>query len=185
MNITVYCGANLGNQQVYQQATVDLAKWIAKCGTLVYGGGNAGLMGLLADTVLAEGGKVIGVMPTFLQQRELAHQGLTELILVESMAERKAKMLALANVCIALPGGPGTLEEITEVYSWARIGKNTAPCICFNANGFYDPLQTLYRQMCESGFLTQADFDKLLFSQDFTEIEHFIQDYEPPMVRKY
>ena len=172
MHITVYCGASLGNQPEYQQATIAMGQWIAqKQHTLVYGGGKIGLMGLLADTVLAHGGKVIGIMPAFLQARE--------------MAERKANMLKLADACIALPGGAGTLEEIAEVYSWARIGKNPHPCILFNKNGFYDPLKALYQRMVETGFLSEGAFQKLLFSENFAEIEQFIADYQPPEFRHY
>lgn len=186
MRIAVYCGASLGHCEVYQQATIELAKWlVAQQHQLVYGGGRAGLMGLLADTVLSLGGDVIGVMPHFLQQRELAHQQLTELILVDTMAQRKAKMLQLSEACIALPGGPGTLEEISEVYSWARIGQNANPCILFNAKGFYDPLKLMYQTMCDAGFLTEQDFSKLLFSDNLTEIAQFINSYQPPTVRTY
>lgn len=186
MNITVYCGAALGNVPAYQRATVSLGNWLAQQGhTLVYGGGSAGLMGRLADTVLAHGGKVIGVIPEFLRERELAHSGCTEMLVVNSMAERKAKMLDLADACIALPGGPGTLEEICEVYSWARIGQNPHPCILFNQNGFYEPLRMMYQSMVTAGFLTQAHFDKLLFSDDLVEIEHFINTYQVPEIRTY
>jgi TIGR00730 family protein len=186
MNITVYCGASLGNQPEYQQAAVTLGQWIAqKKYTLIYGGGRAGLMGLLADTVLANGGKVIGIIPAFLQARELTHSGCTKLIVVNSMAERKANMLKLADACIALPGGPGTLEEITEVYSWTRLGKNPHPCILFNTNGFYEPLRAMYQRMVETDFLTETYFKKLLFSDNFTEIERFIAEYQPPEIRTY
>ena len=142
MKITVYCGASVGNNVAHQQAAIALGQWIAaRQYTLVYGGGNAGLMGLLANTVLENGGKVIGIMPTFLQERELAHTGLTEMITVRSMPERKSKMIELGDVYIALAGGPGTLEEITEVISWARIGQNNNPCILFNSDGYYEPLK--------------------------------------------
>lgn len=186
MNITVYCGASLGNNPQHQLATEQLGKWIVERGhTLIYGGGRAGLMGLLADTVLAHGGKVIGIMPTFLQDRELAHTGLTEMITVESMSERKAQLVERGEVYIALAGGPGTLEEIVEVISWARIGKNNHPCILFNQDNYYQPLKAMFSQMVEQGFLTQADFDKTLFSDDLAEIERFIANYTPPEIRRY
>ena len=119
MNIIVYCGASKGNQEEYENSAIQLGEWIAKNNhTLIFGGGNAGLMGTLANTVIHNNGKTIGVMPTFLQQRELAHDKLDELIIVESMSERKEIILEKGDVCIALPGGPGTLEEITEVVSW-------------------------------------------------------------------
>lgn len=186
MNITVYCGANLGINPAIQQATVRLGCWIAENQyKLVYGGSNVGLMGLIADTVLENNGKVIGVMPEFLRQREIAHTSLTELISVETMVERKQKMFELGNVYIALPGGPGTLEEIIEVLSWARIGKNPHPCIFFNADGYYDKLKSFFAHMVSSGFLSQSDFDHFLFSDDLTEIEQFIENYQPPSIRTY
>lgn len=186
MNITVYCGASLGNNEKHHQATIMLARWIAEKGhTLVYGGGKAGLMGLVADNVLQQGGKVIGIMPTFLQQRELAHDGLTQMITVDSMPERKSKMIELGDVYIALAGGPGTLEEISEVISWARIGQNNNPCILFNVDNFYQPLQQLFDNMVEQGFLTQAEREKTLFSDDLVEIENFILNYTPPEIRRY
>lgn len=186
MNITVYCGASLGNNPIYQQATERVGKWIAQKGhQLVYGGGAAGLMGLIASTVLENGGKAIGVIPEFLKERELAHAGLTELFVVETMVERKQKMFHLANAFIALPGGPGTLEEISEVISWARIGQNPNPCILFNENGYFDSLRDFYANMVKEGFLTQADFDKILFSNDLAEIEGFIQHYQAPEIRTY
>lgn len=186
MNITVYCGAALGNQPCYQQAVVKLGEWIAHSGySLVYGGGKAGLMGLVADTVLQQSGKVIGIIPEFLRQREVAHHHLTELIVVQSMSERKKLMIEKGNAYIALPGGPGTLEEISEVISWARIGQNPNPCVLFNQNGYYDALRQMYDHMVEQGFLTQTDRDKILFSADFGEIEQFIADYVPPPLRQY
>ena len=186
MNITVYCGASLGNNEIYQQATRKLGKWVAeKQHQLIYGGGAAGLMGLIADSVLAQGGKVIGIIPEFLKERELAHPNLTELVIVESMTERKKRMFDLANAFIALPGGPGTLEEISEVISWARIGQNPNPCILFNENGYFDSLRDFYDRMVQDGFLTQPDRDKILFSNDLDEIEAFIEGYEPPSVRTY
>ncbi|WGE91283.1 TIGR00730 family Rossman fold protein [Actinobacillus genomosp. 1] len=186
MNITVYCGANVGNKPQYQQAAHALGEWIAKGQhQLIYGGGKAGLMGIVADSVLAQHGKVTGVIPTFLQERELAHPSLTELITVKNMPERKLKMIELGDAYIALPGGPGTLEEITEVVSWARIGQNNNPCIFFDVVGYYRPLQAFYQQMVDNGFLSQTDLDCVLFSDDLSEIEQFIQNYRPPEIRRY
>lgn len=186
MNITVYCGASIGHNIAHQQATIALGKWIAtQQHTLIYGGGNAGLMGLLANTVLENGGTVIGVMPTFLQERELAHTGLTKMITVHSMPERKSKMIELGDVYIALAGGPGTLEEITEVISWARIGKNNNPCILFNSDGYYEPLKAFFDNMVTQGFLSQSARDKTLFSDNLKEIETFITHYIPPEIRTY
>lgn len=184
--ISVYCGASKGNNPLYEQAAIELGEWIVKHHyELVYGGGKAGLMGLIADTVLKRNGVVTGVIPTFLKDRELAHDGLKELIVVSNMHERKAKMIELANCYIALPGGPGTLEEITEVISWGRIGQHKNPCIFYNVNGYYDLLEQFYDKMVTEDFLTQSDRDKILISSDLTEIDAFIESYIPPDIRKY
>lgn len=184
--IAVYCGASKGNNPLYEQAAIELGEWIVKHHyELVYGGGKAGLMGLIADTVLKRNGVVTGVIPTFLKDRELAHDGLKELIVVSNMHERKAKMIELANCYIALPGGPGTLEEITEVISWGRIGQHKNPCIFYNVNGYYDLLEQFYDKMVTEDFLTQSDRDKILISSDLTEIDAFIESYIPPNIRKY
>lgn len=186
MNIVVYCGASEGNLSVYKQETINLGKWIAeKEYTLVYGGGNVGLMGLLADTVLENNGKVIGVIPEFLIERELSHPNLTELHIVNTMSERKSKMVELGQACIALPGGPGTLEEITEVISWARVGKNDSPCIFYNVNNYYHPMENMYDDMVKNGFLTLNDREKTLFSDSLDNVEEFISNYEKPTVRSY
>ncbi|MCQ9121549.1 Rossman fold protein, TIGR00730 family [Rodentibacter pneumotropicus] len=186
MNITVYCGAALGTQESFYKSAVELGKWIAERNdTLVYGGGKAGLMGVVADTVLQSGGKVIGIIPEFLQKRELVHTGLSEIFVVQSMMERKKLMIEKGNAYIALPGGPGTLEEISEVISWARIGQNNNPCILFNQDGYYEPLKEMYDQMVQNGFLTQSDREKILFSSNLAEIEQFIENYVPPAVRQY
>lgn len=181
MKVTVYCGAHAGKNERYRSAAIKVGEWIAhNHHTLVYGGSAAGLMGTVADTVLEAGGKAIGVMPKFLTVREPVHPTLTELLYVEDMSERKKKMAALGDAFIALPGGAGTLEEITEVISWSRIGRNNSPCILWNENEYYAPLQAMYDRMVAEGFLSAADRSKILFSNDFQEIERFIMDYEPP-----
>ncbi|WP_114602751.1 TIGR00730 family Rossman fold protein [Staphylococcus sp. EZ-P03] len=186
MNFIVYCGASEGKNEIYRQAAQQLGEWMAQKGYgLVYGGGNIGLMGKLADTIKQHKGHVIGVMPKFLEEKEIAHQGLDELIIVDTMAERKAAMLEKGDVCIALPGGPGTLEEITEMVSWARIGQNDNPCIFFNVSGYYDKMAAFYDQMVEEGFVSQADRDLILFTDDFDALEDFIHHYEAPHARKY
>lgn len=186
MKITVYCGASEGKQAVYREKTIELAKWMtSKQYSLVYGGGKVGLMGILADTILTNGGQVIGIMPTFLKEREIAHPNLTELIVVPDMPTRKSQMIALGDAFIALPGGPGTLEEITEVISWSRIGQNDGPCILYNVNGYFDHLKQQYDRMVEEGFLSQVDRDKILFSDDLDDIEDFILTYQAPEIRQY
>lgn len=186
IKVAVYCGASHGNNKIYINKTIELAKWIANNNnSLVFGGGNVGLMGTVADSVLENGGEVIGVMPNFLAEREIAHKGLTKMHLVKSMHERKSKMIDLADCFIALPGGPGTLEEITEVISWGRIGQQLKPCILFNINGFYNNLRHQYDLMVSEGFLSEDDRSKILFTDSFDEIESFIECYNPPDVRTY
>ena len=186
MKIAIFCGASLGNHPLYEQKSLELADWmVAEGHDLVFGGGKVGLMGVMADRMLAHGRLAIGVIPTFLQEREIAHPGLTELIVVEDMHQRKAKMMDLAQVFIALPGGSGTLEEISEVISWARVGQNDGPCILYNINGYYEPLKEMFDQMVGQGFLSQTDRDKVLFSENLGEIAHFIQTYQAPAIRPY
>lgn len=186
MKITVYCGASLGTNPLYQEAAQVLGRWIGEKGhTLVYGGGHVGLMGVLADTVLACGGQVIGVIPQFLKEREIAHPELTELITVPDMPHRKRTMIDLGQAFIALPGGPGSLEEISEVISWARIGQNDKPCILLNTANYYDPLRQMFDKMVQEGFLSQTDREQTLFSSDLFEIEQFIKNYQAPKIRTY
>ncbi|USS91382.1 TIGR00730 family Rossman fold protein [Fructilactobacillus carniphilus] len=184
--VAVYCGAATGNQPAYQSATVELAHWLVKNHlTLVYGGGGVGLMGLLARTVLADGGQVQGIMPQTLVDRGAALDELSDLQVVANMSIRKQRMLELADACIALPGGPGTLEEIAEAYSWTRIGANANPCVLYNVNGYYNPLQQMFAEMVDNDFLTAQDNAKLGFARSLAEIETFIKNYTPPTVRKY
>ena len=186
VNVAVFCGASSGRRPVYTQAASDLGHWLVKRqDQLIYGGSRVGLMGTIADTVLENGGRVVGVMPEFLNQREPAHAGLSDLVMVDSMAERKSKMIELADVFIALPGGPGTLEEMSEVISWARIGQQDGPCIFYNVAGYYDLLQQFLAHMVEEGFLTQGDFEKYLFTDSLTEMATFIVTYQPPKIREY
>ncbi|MCO7176864.1 TIGR00730 family Rossman fold protein [Sporolactobacillus kofuensis] len=184
--IAVYCGASKGKNPIYEDYAVKLAKWItdAQC-ELVYGGGKVGLMGIVADTVLDHGGKVIGVMPQFLVDREIAHDQLSRLVVVNDMDERKKKMMDLSDCCMALPGGPGTLEEISEAISWARLGENASPCIFLNVNGYYDLIGRFFDQMVDEGFLSSEDRKKVLISDSFDEIKTFIETYVPPHVRTY
>lgn len=184
--MAVYCGASVGNKTIYQEQTKALGQWMSRNDyDLVYGGGNVGLMGVLADTVIENGGKVIGVMPTFLLERELAHQNITEMHIVNDMHERKRKMIDLAECYLALPGGPGTLEEISEVVSWGRVGEHQHPCIFFNVDGYYDLLADFFDKMVVEGFLTAADREKIFFSDSLEEIQQFIDTFMPPTIRQY
>lgn len=186
MNITIYCGASSGNNPIYAEKTKELGRWIASNGhSLVYGGGKVGLMGIIADSVLEHGGEVIGVMPTFLIDREIGHPGISEMRVVKDMSERKAYTVEKGDAFIALPGGPGTLEEISQVISWARVGENDGPCVLYNVNGYYNSLEKFFDEMVSEGFLSKSDREKTLFSADLDEIESFINEYVKPEIRKY
>ena len=179
MKITVFCGANNGKSESYIKNATELGEWIADNNhTLVYGGGKIGLMGVIADTVLENRGKVIGIMPQFLVDREISHTGITEFIIVNDMSDRKTKLVDLGDVFIALPGGPGTLEEISQVISWVRVGKKDVPCILMNINGYYDFLEQYFDKMVVEGFLTIEDRKNTLFTDNIEEMERFIFNYK-------
>ena len=179
MRITIFCGANNGKSELYKENAIELGKWIAnKNHTLVYGGGKIGLMGVIADTVLENSGEVIGIMPQFLVDREISHTGITKFVIVDDMSERKTQLVDLGDVFIALPGGPGTLEEIAQVISWVRVGKKDAPCILMNVSGYYDFLEQYFDKMVEEGFLTNEDRKRTLFTANLEEMEEFIANYK-------
>ena len=135
-------------------------------------------MGVIADTVLENSGEVIGIMPQFLVDREISHKGITEFVIVDDMSERKTQLVDLGDAFIALPGGPGTLEEISQVISWVRVGKKDAPCILMNVNGYYDFLEQYFDKMVEDGFLTKEDRKRTLFTDSIDEMEEFIVNYK-------
>ncbi len=153
-SVAVYCGSRNGASEIYIEKAKQLGKELAKRGiTLIYGGSSTGIMGAVADSVLAAGGKAIGVMPKFLDKREISHKSLSELIIVETMHERKAKMAELADGFITLPGGAGTMEEFFEVFTWGQIGLHHKPVGLLNINHFYDPLVALLDHMNKEKFL--------------------------------
>ncbi len=171
MNIAVYLGSSLGNDRMYQEAAAELGAWIGDHGhTLVYGGSKSGLMGVLAGNVVMHGGKVIGVEPDFLMERNAAFDGVTKLIRVHTMAERKEKMKALGDAYIAFPGGVGTLDEISEIFSDIRLKRNDKPCILYNLTGYYDPLREMLKRMVSTGFLEEAELEQILFLNNLAEI---------------
>ena len=154
MRICVYAGSNPGADPAFAEATADLARLLAERGIgVVYGGAHKGLMGILADTALAAGGEVIGVMPQALIDREIGHGGLTELRVVGSMHERKARMAELSDAFVALPGGIGTLEELIEVFTWSMLGLHSKPLGVLNVNGYYDGLAALLDNAVAQHFL--------------------------------
>jgi uncharacterized protein (TIGR00730 family) len=162
VRICVFCGSATGRGPGYATAAAALGRLLAERGiTLVYGGASVGTMGIIADAAVAAGGEVIGVIPTDLVDRELAHQGLTELRVVGSMHERKALMADLSDGFLALPGGPGTLDELFEVWTWAQIGLHSKPIGLVDTDGFYQPLLRMVDHMTAEGFL-KIDYRKLI-----------------------
>ncbi|SHH08524.1 LOG family protein [Flavobacterium defluvii] len=184
--ITVFCGSSFGTEEIYKEQAELLGKTLAKQNIgLVYGGANVGLMGAVADGALSENGTVIGVLPNFLRSKEIAHLGLTELILVESMHERKTKMNDLCDGVIALPGGFGTLEELFEMLTWAQLGLHKKPIAILNINGFYDSLLELLETMTEKGLLKEVNKNMLLVSDDIDDLLKQMKNYVPPSVGKW
>jgi hypothetical protein len=152
--ICVFAGSGVGNRPAYREAATALGRLLGQRGVeIIYGGGNTGLMGELANAALATGGTVTGIIPAALRDRELAHTGLTRLEVVESMHARKARMAELADAFIALPGGVGTLEELFEVFTWAQLGIHHKPCGLLNTDGYYDALIRFLEEMVAEGFL--------------------------------
>ncbi|WP_374173482.1 TIGR00730 family Rossman fold protein [Flavobacterium tructae] len=184
--ITVFCGSSFGTDKIYKEQATLLGKTLARQNIeLVYGGANVGLMGAVADGVLNEGGKAIGVLPNFLRSKEIAHLGLTELIVVESMHERKTKMNDLCDGVIALPGGFGTLEELFEMLTWGQLGLHKKPIGILNINGFYDSLIELTKVMVEKGLLKPVNQEMLLVSNTIEDLLHQMRNYVPPTTGKW
>lgn len=176
MKITVYCGASMGNNPRYIEAARELGEWIAKNGhALVYGGGNVGLMGIIADTVLENGGEVIGVIPTFLLEAEKGHDGLHTLEVVDSMLVRKARMMELGDAFVAMPGGLGTLEEIAEVISQRRLRLMDKPCAFYNIDGYYDMMKPVLGKMVECEFLPASDENCVGYVSGVEELEEYLK----------
>ena len=175
MNITVYLGANEGNDPFLKETVRELGAWIGTNGNaLVYGGSKSGLMGELAESVLQAGGKVIGVEPQFFIDAGFVYDEITELITTKDMSERKAKMIELGEVFIAFPGGTGTLEEITEVMSKVSLKHLDAPCILYNLNGYYDSLKQLLEYMIEMDLSSEEKQEGIYFAEDLEEIQRIL-----------
>lgn len=177
MNITVYLGANEGNDPCLRQSVKELGTWIGSSGNaLVYGGSKSGLMGAIADSVLQAGGKVTGIEPQFFIENELQHDCLTQLIVTKDMSERKAKMIELGDAFIAFPGGTGTLEEIAEVMSKVSLKHMNAPCILYNLNGYYDDLKALLAKMIDKGLSSKERQGGIYFAENLDEIKQILNE---------
>ncbi len=184
--ICIFCGSSLGNRPVYRAAAERMGRLLVDRGIeLVYGGGNIGLMGVIADTVLGRGGKVIGVIPESLMAKEVGHRGLTELRVVSSMHERKAVMSDLSDGFIALPGGFGTLEEFSEVVTWSQLGLQSKPCALLNVERYYDPLLELFDHAVREGFLNTANRRLVPDDEDPGQLLQKMAAFEPVSVEKW
>ena len=176
MNVTVYLGANQGNDPKFKKAINELGSLIGKRGdTLIYGGSKAGLMGVLADSVLAANGEVIGVEPEMFIEQELQHESITKLIVTKNMPERKAKMIELGDAFIAFPGGTGTLEEITEIMSLVSLKLIDSPCIIYNLDGYFDGLKNLLQTMISYGLSSEERQNGIFFADTIDEIGEILK----------
>jgi uncharacterized protein (TIGR00730 family) len=180
-SICVYCGSSLGKDPAFKEEAVRAGTHIAQQGlTLVYGGGRVGLMGAVADAALAAGGKVVGVMPADLVSQEIAHTGLTELVVVNSMHERKWKMAELGDAFLSLPGGPGTFEEFIEQWTWALLGFHAKPCGFANVNGYWNLWRKTVQQMVDAGFVAQQYGDMLIYEPTTEKVVERFRAYVAP-----
>lgn len=184
--LCVFCGSNVGARPEYADAARSMAASLAARDIgLVYGGGRVGLMGILADEMLRLGGDVVGVIPRMLSEREVGHVGLSQLHVVETMHERKAKMADLADGFIALPGGIGTLEEIFEIWTWAQLGSHRKPCGFLDVGGFYAPLFEFLDRAVEERFLAPRFRAIAIVDDDPERLLDRFETYEPPDVARW
>lgn len=185
-SLVVFCGSSSGNNPLYVQVATELGELLAKRNIrLIYGGAQVGLMGAVADGCLTRGGQVTGVIPTFLKRKEVVHSSLTELLIVDTMHERKRIMSDLSQGCIALPGGFGTLEELFELLTDAQLGQYHHPIGLLNVDGYYDQLLVLLQSMVSNGLLRQENYDMLLVSKDVTELLTKMAQYTNPKIEKW
>ncbi len=185
-NICVYCGSSSGKRFEYIESARALAYELVKNEIgLVYGGASIGIMGEIADTVLAGGGEVIGVIPQALVDKEVSHSGLTELHVVESMHERKKIMVDISDGFIALPGGLGTIEELFEVLTWSQLGFHKKPCALLNVEGYYDNLSLFLSHAVEEQFIKHIHHEMLLVEKNPEKLLRSMSAYQPPEVDKW
>lgn len=179
--IALYCGSRSGNRPIYKEKAIALAAAIAEQGFgLVYGGASIGLMGQVADSVIAHGGEAVGVIPEFMLDYEIAHNQLTELHVVRTMHERKAMMAERASAFIALPGGLGTFEEILEVATWGQLNQHQKPMMLYNVNGFYDALIAQLDHAVQEGFLPPQHRAKLIVCNHADQILNALKNLKSP-----
>ena len=181
-SIVVFCGSSYGYNEVYVDVAYQLGTVMAeKQIEVVYGGSKLGLMGALAEGALQNGGRVVGIIPHFLRTKEIAHENLTEMLLVDTMHERKLKMHEMSEGIIAMPGGWGTMEELFEMMTWAQLGLHQKPIGILNINGFYEPFMALLNNMVTEGFVKEDFMKMIIVSQDIFELLELMWNYEPTM----
>jgi uncharacterized protein (TIGR00730 family) len=185
-SVCVFCGSNVGARPIYVEAAREVGRAIAERGlSIVYGGAAVGLMGAVADSALEAGGKVIGIIPAALVEREIGHPGLTEMHQVASMHERKAKMADGSDAFLALPGGAGTLEEVFETWTWAQLGHHRKPVGILNVDGFFDSLLEFLDHQCRERFMRPEHRDMLIVEDSVQRLLDRFSRYSPPLVEKW
>ncbi len=185
-SIAVFCGSSNGNSPIYLTSAYLLGSLLAQSEIeVIYGGAKIGMMGALADGALEQGGKVVGVIPDFLRSREIAHQGLSKLIIVETMHDRKLIMSELCEGVIAMPGGFGTMDEVFEMLTWGQLGLHQKPVALLNVNGYFDPLIQFIGKMTVEGLLKKENQEMVLFDNDPYRLLQKMDAYEPPTVGKW
>ena len=185
-SIVVFCGSSAGTDEQYAKDAYQLgATFVEKGIQLIYGGAKIGIMGQVAEGVLKNGGKVIGVIPGFLKKKEVFHEGLTELIVTQNMHDRKLKMHELSDGIIMLPGGFGTLEEFFEMLTWSQLGLHQHPIGILNTHGFYDPLLEMMQQMVTKGFVKKEHMESILVDTDIAQLLQKMEGYQPLPVPKW
>ncbi len=185
-SIVVFCGSSEGIDPHFKQQAHRLGKTLANAGIrVIYGGSKAGLMGAVADGALSRGGEVIGVIPGFLKHKEIAHTKVSQLIVVDSMHERKTKMHELCDGIIALPGGFGTFEELFEVLTWAQLGHHQKPTALLNVNGYYNPLLNMLEQVVAMEFSPRVNKQMLLVAKEIPYLLEKMKNYKAPNVHKW
>lgn len=184
--IAIFCASSEGNNPIYMETAYQVGRSIAEQGIgLVYGGASIGCMGAVAKGALEAKGEVIGVLPQFLNKREIAHLNLTELIMVDSMHERKLKMNELSEGNLTIPGGFGTFEELFEMATWGQLGLHLHPTAILNVNGYYNHLIQQMKHMVKEGLLKQTHFDTLILGDDINEVLSQMKNYQAPELEKW
>jgi uncharacterized protein (TIGR00730 family) len=184
--VCVYCGSSNGARPVYAEAAKAFGRALVQADlALIYGGGSVGLMGTIADEVLAHGGRAIGVIPELLMNKEVGHKGLTELHVVPDMHQRKKKMADLSDAFVSMPGGVGTFEELFEVYTWAQLRYHEKPVALLNIDNYYDPLLAMLKHTVEEGFMRAPFLDMLQVESDPVKLIGALKAYTPPAIDRW